>query len=364
MTVGPGHKNGPPPVSEGYRSRIVLDTDPGLDHDFVDTGPVAISTRAKAEDRERFYAAVRSQGPEQVDHPEGEGRVLKVRRRAIDMARERARKDSRISDAAFRFFDAVASRCKWKNRYCHQSMDMLSFSAGKNPRHSNGARYVDGLVELGYLVDIHIPNAAGGRHKRYLTVVCTAADRTGQTLSDIATEAMQLKVRGSEEGQDEISANDRTSNQSWDVNGRAIRNPDALSCTSGEPTRNPDVSTRQGYVSIRSPDALTLDTHFTKAKGEGGGARPHRESQGVHGPPSGGRRTRPSARAPRSPPAAECDMQQSDGRAAGATGGSGLSPEVYAIHRSWWPRRTGEDADNLLIAHLQTLNGDKAPARL
>ena len=79
----------------------------------------------------------------------------------------------------------------------------------QNPRHSNAARYVDRLVELGYLVDIHLPSTTGGRHKRYLTVACTPADRTGQTLSDIATEAKQFKVRGAEEGTARISANDR-----------------------------------------------------------------------------------------------------------------------------------------------------------
>jgi hypothetical protein len=41
-----------------------------------------------------------------------------------------------------------------------------------------------------------------------------------------------------------------------------------------------------------------------------------------------------------------------------------LCQEVYAFHRSWWPRLSGEDADKLLDAHLRTLNGDNAPARL
>ena len=80
---------------------------------------------------------------------------------------------------------------------------MLAFISGQNPKHSNAARYVDDAVELGYLVDIYVPSGVGGRHKRYLTVACTAADRTGQTLDDIASEARQHKVRGAEENQDE-----------------------------------------------------------------------------------------------------------------------------------------------------------------
>jgi hypothetical protein len=183
------------------------------------------------------------------------------------MAKERARKDKTLKHAAFRVFEAVATRSKWKHRYYWQSMEILSFITSQNPESSNAARYVDQGVELGYLVDIYVPSETGGRHKRYLTVVCTAADRTGQTLNDIDLEAKQHKVRGAEENQGEIKANDIASYpHPGDVNGTAIRNSDALSCNSGKAILNPDVSTRNPDVSIRSPDALTLDKHFGDSK--------------------------------------------------------------------------------------------------
>ena len=78
-----------------------------------------------------------------------------------------------------------------------------------------------------------MPSEMGGRHKRYLTVVCTAADRTGQTLNDIASEARQHKVRGAEENQEEIAANDDLTS-----GPEPIRNPDALPSNSGGAIRN------------------------------------------------------------------------------------------------------------------------------
>ena len=105
-----------------------------------------------------------------------------MRRRAIDMAKERARGTKRVGHRLPRASMRSPHGCKWKHRYYWQSMEMLSFISRQEPSHSNVARYVDVLVELGYLVDIHVPSETGGRHKRYLTVVCTAADRTGQTL--------------------------------------------------------------------------------------------------------------------------------------------------------------------------------------
>ncbi len=239
-------------------------------------------------------------------------------------------------------------------------MEMLAFASSQNPKHSNAARYVDDAVELGYLVDIYVPSVVGGRHKRYLTVACTAADRTGQTLDDIASEARQHKVRGAEENQDEITANDdRTSNpQPRDVNGTAIRNSDALPCNSGEAIRNPDVSIRNPDVSIRNPDALTLDTHCTNARGEGGGARPHHASQSEHSPPR-------HESTPLSPPPAECDLQlNGQGTRVHGIEGARLGEGVYAIHRSWWPGLADADADRLLNTHLAAVNGSNPAARL
>ena len=361
MTGGPSHKNGSTRqrIGGSPRSNVVLDADPGPDDDFVDTGPVAISGRVKPEDRERFYAAIRSQGPQQVDHPDAEGGNLKVRRRAIDMAKERARNDPRVSDIAFRFFDAVASRCKWKHRYYYQSMEMLSFIASKNPRHSNAARYIDGLVELGYLVDIHVPSATGGRHKRYLTVACTAADRTGQTLADIAAAAKGQKVRGASESEQEIVANNdgTTHIQTSEPPHRALRSSDALPHNTGEAIRNPDASKRSSDVSMRSPDALTLDRHLTNAKGEEGDARPAFAS-GVHRCPGSEQEV-----TPHSPPPVECELQHKSDEVC-ATESEGVSNEIYAIHRSWWPGLTDAEADGILDNHLKVLAGENPAARL
>ena len=132
MSAGPAQKNGADRhgIGGNLGPRFVADADPGLGFDFVDNGPVAISAKVSPADRERFYAAIRSQGPEEVETVDDK-RPLKVRRRAIDMATERARRDKRLSGKAFRVFHAVASRSKWKHRYYHQSTEMLSFFSAK-----------------------------------------------------------------------------------------------------------------------------------------------------------------------------------------------------------------------------------------
>jgi hypothetical protein len=348
MSGGPGKKNGSDRhgIGGNLGPHFGAPTDPGLGHDFVEAGPVAISTKVIRADRERFYDAIRSQGPEQA------------RRRAIDMAKERARRDKRLSSMAFRVFDAIASWSKWKHRYCWQSMEVLAFASSQSPEHSNVARYVDRLVELGYVVDIQVPSVTGGRHKRYLTVACTAADRTGQTLKDIASEAVHHKVRGAEENQDEITANDdRTSNpEPRDVTGTAIRNPDALPCNSVEAIRNPDVSIRNPDVSIRSPDALTLDRHFKDSEGGVGGARPLSQSVGGHG------RLEQEA-TPHSPPPAESELQHKSVEG-GATKIVGLSREAYAIYRSWSPERDDAEANCILHGSLNALTGSNPAAQL
>jgi hypothetical protein len=348
MNDGPSNKNGSDRhgIGGNLGPHFGGPSDPGLAHDFVEAGPVAISTKVNRADRERFYDAIRSQGPEQV------------RRRAIDMAKERARRDKRLSSTPFRVFDAIASWSKWKHRYCWQSMEVLAFASSQSPEHSNVARYVDRLVELGYVVDIQVPSVTGGRHKRYLTVACTAADRTGQTLKDIASEAIHHKVRGAEENQDEITANDdRTSNpEPRDVNGTAIRNPDALPCNSGEAIRNPDVSIRNPDVSIRSPDALTLDRHCRDSKGGVGGARPLSQSVGGH------RRLEQEA-TPHGPPPVEWGLQHKSVEG-GAIKIVGLSREAYAIYRSWSPGRDDAEANCILHGSLNALTGSNPAAQL
>src|SRR5262249_197082 len=156
-----GKKNGASVLNGTGANRetgVVLDEDPGPDHDFVGLGPILISSKVNPTDRERFYEAIRSQGPEESPHPndQGSNRPFMVRKRAIDMAKERARMDKRVSPTAFRVFDAIASRCKWKHRYYWQSMEMLSFIAAQSPGSNNIARYIDQLVAFGYLADIYV----------------------------------------------------------------------------------------------------------------------------------------------------------------------------------------------------------------
>jgi hypothetical protein len=348
-------------IGGSHSASVVLDRDPGPDHDFIGLGPVAISAKVGPVDRERFYKAIRSQGPEEIPHPNDEaGKTsFNVRRRAIDMAKERARMDRRLSHAAFRVFEAVASRCKWKHRYLWLSMEMLSYLAAQNPGNNNVARYVDQAVALGYVADIYVASQWGGRPKRYLTVVCTAADRTGQTLADIAAAAWDSDIRGAIENLEEIADQDAGHGdlRPAKLNGGAIRNLDALPHDAGDSIRNGYASTRSPDVSTRSHDAHTQDLHPTNARGGGGAIRTPLESEGVHRPPSGSHCT------PHCPPPPECDMQH-QGPAADATDGSGLSPEVYAVHRAWWPGRDAAEADRSLKAHLEALNGDNPTARL
>jgi hypothetical protein len=55
---------------------------------------------------------------------------------------------------------------------------------------------------------------------------------------------------------------------------------------------------------------------------------------------------------------------QHQGTAADATDEVGLSPEIYAIHRSWWRERDGAQADRMLDAHVTTLKGSNPVGQL
>ena len=70
MSGGPNSGNGSEPAR--YRRQLwpVVWCRSRSGDDFIDTG-LSRSRKVKPEDRERFYAAIRSQGPELVDIPEG-----------------------------------------------------------------------------------------------------------------------------------------------------------------------------------------------------------------------------------------------------------------------------------------------------
>ena len=165
--------------------RFVADADPGPDHDFVDTGPVAISAKVRSSRPGallRCYPLARAGAGRPSGggrHPEGASACHRHGQRTG------AQGSSGCRTCRLQFLRRVASRCKWKHRYYWQSMEMLAFGQRQKPRHSNAARYVDALVELGYVVDIHVPSVAGGRHKRYLTVAArplTVPARRSKTL--------------------------------------------------------------------------------------------------------------------------------------------------------------------------------------
>jgi hypothetical protein len=75
MNDGPSKENGSDRhgIGGNLGPHFGAPTDPGLGHDFVDAGPVAMSRKVNPADRERFYAAIRSQGPEQVEVTEEDG---------------------------------------------------------------------------------------------------------------------------------------------------------------------------------------------------------------------------------------------------------------------------------------------------
>jgi hypothetical protein len=232
-------------------------------------------------------------------------------------------------------------------------MEVLSFNTSLNPANNNVARYVDQAVKLGYLAEIYVPSGIGGRAKRYLTVICTAADRTGQTLADIAIAARQQKVRGADENLTELAGNHAGESdlRPEDAIGASKRNPDVLPTDASSPIRNGYVSIRNGYGSKRNLDALTQEILLKDTKG------------GEEIPPSLSGEVKASTfpkekeEPPLAPRLAECDMQLNGEVRVG------LSLAAYAIHRTWWPGLDAAQADRMLDAQFEALDG-RDPAKL
>ena len=168
------------PISAGHNRGPKLFVDPGVCKHFIDCGPISLRTeRIDSEHLKEFEAAIRSQGPE------------KIRQAAISnlLARSRANRD--LSHQEYRILEGIASRCRWAYRYHCETLEALAWFTAAPP--GNMRRPIEALTSLRLVARLNVPRRTGGRPIVYLTVICTAEDRSGQSVADLAQAA---KLRG------------------------------------------------------------------------------------------------------------------------------------------------------------------------
>jgi hypothetical protein len=151
--------------------------DPGHIQDFTLIGPLAtfaeqVDPKAYAE----FSDAIRSHG--------GPG----VRQGALSNMQHRARADERISHRAYRLLDQTISRCRWSAGYNFEPQEVRAFCSAIGSG-GNVGRIDAELEDAGYLVRIEVPRVSGGWPLTFVTVRCTAEDRTGDSTAEVIAKA-------------------------------------------------------------------------------------------------------------------------------------------------------------------------------
>ena len=168
------------PIPAGHNRGPKLFVDPGDCTEFADCGPIALrSDRVSPEHLDEFYKAVCTQGSE------------KVRQSAISNFLARARASPAVSHQAYRILEGIASRCRWDYRYHCETLETLAWCTAAPP--GNMRRPIEALIRLGLVARLNVPRRTGRRPIVYLTVICTAEDRSGQSIADLAQAA---KLRG------------------------------------------------------------------------------------------------------------------------------------------------------------------------
>ena len=168
------------PILTGHNRGPKLFVDPGVCKDFTDCGPIALrSDRVRPNLLDEFYKAVCTHGPE------------KVRQSAISNCLARARANPELSHQAYRVLEGIASRSRWRYGYHCESLETLAWSTAASS--CNMRRPLEALTSLSLVARLDVPRLSGGRPVVYLTVICTAEDRSGQSLDDLARVA---KLRG------------------------------------------------------------------------------------------------------------------------------------------------------------------------
>lgn len=143
--------------------------DPGVADDCNDLGgPIFLfKDRIPGFEHAQFHRAVCSQGSESV------------RQQALSLMLDRARQDGRLSPRAYRALCQIVSRARWRFRYHFEQLALLAyFTAGDA---SNLHRDIKALIELGYVARLLVPRRGGGKPTSYLTPICNAQDRSGET---------------------------------------------------------------------------------------------------------------------------------------------------------------------------------------
>lgn len=136
--------------------------------DYQLCGPLVLNQdRVDRKEYADFFRAICSQG------------AAEVRQQAISLALDRARRDTRLSNRGYRVFSQIASVSRWAYRYHCETLGLLAHSSAGD--RSNLHRDVDHLVDLKYCAEVHVPRRGGGKPTRFLTIICTEQDRSGET---------------------------------------------------------------------------------------------------------------------------------------------------------------------------------------
>ena len=85
---------------------------------------------------------------------------------------ERARANPDLGHHAYRAFEQIVSRCRWKFRYHCEPVEELAHFTGAADG-SNMRRPLEALQKLNYISRLNIPRMGGGRPVPYFTVVCS-----------------------------------------------------------------------------------------------------------------------------------------------------------------------------------------------
>jgi hypothetical protein len=153
--------------------------DPGPAQDYQLVGPLALHSDAvDPEELAQFLAAIRSQG----NNP--------GRQAAISNTLRRARADPNISHMQYRLLEQTASRTRQPGRYNYEPQEVRAFfsslTTGANVNRAEGP-----MVLKGYMRTIRFARKSGGRPMVFSTIQCSAADRTGESHSELMGRARQ-----------------------------------------------------------------------------------------------------------------------------------------------------------------------------
>jgi hypothetical protein len=134
---------------------------------------------------EAFIDAIRTQGDQ------------RTRQTAITNMLHRARATRELGHAAYRVLEQITSRCRWDFRYHFEPLNQCAWLSGL-PGSQNMKRLLTQLSIHGFVQVLRLDRCAGREHELvFVTVICSAEDRSGKSWQDLKAAARE-KFNGPE----------------------------------------------------------------------------------------------------------------------------------------------------------------------